>query len=58
MVSMKEGDRLSLERIRAFLEGVEEFEFAVSNQANTYAWTERTLREQRYQEAEEIRKDL
>ena len=45
---MKEGERLSLERIRAFLEGSEDIQFAARNQGELYAWTEKTLREQCY----------
>lgn len=39
---------MSLEGIRAFLEGSEEVEFAASNQVDLYAWTERILVEQGY----------
>jgi len=45
---MKDGAGMSLEGIRAFLEGSEEVEFAASNQVDLYAWTERILVEQGY----------
>jgi transposase InsO family protein len=45
---MKDGERLSLEQIRAFLEASEEVQFAARNQGELYGWTERILREQRY----------
>jgi transposase InsO family protein len=45
---MRDGEKLSPEQIRAFLEGSEEVHFTAGNQAELYAWTERTLREQRY----------
>ena len=39
---------MSLEQIRAFLEGSEEVEFAARNQEELYEWVERILRERRY----------
>ena len=40
---MKDGERLSLEQIQAFLEGSEEVVFKAASQKELYAWTERTL---------------
>ena len=48
LISMKDGERLSLEQIQAFLEGSEEVHFAARNQGELYAWTEQILREQGY----------
>jgi hypothetical protein len=45
---MRDGERLSLEQIRAFLEGSEEVEFAARNQSEVYQWTERILLDQEY----------
>jgi DNA-binding MarR family transcriptional regulator len=45
---MKDGEQLSLERIRAFLAGSEEVGFKASNQKELYEWTGRTLRMQDY----------
>ncbi len=39
---------MSLEQIRAFLEGSEDVQFAARNQGELYGWTEEILREQRY----------
>src|SRR5271169_234165 len=45
---MKDGERLSLEQIRAFLEASEEVGFKAASQKELYAWTERTLCAQEY----------
>ena len=45
---MQDGERLSLERIRAFLEGSEELRFEASDRRERYAWVERTLVQQEY----------
>jgi transposase InsO family protein len=45
---MKDGERLSLEQIRAFLEGSEEVGFKAASQRELYEWTERTLCAQQY----------
>ena len=45
---MQDGERLSLEQIRAFLEGSQELRFEASNRQELYAWMERTLVEQEY----------
>ena len=48
LISMKAGEKLSLEQIRAFLEGTGEVGFEASGQADIYSWVGRTLREQGY----------
>jgi transposase InsO family protein len=45
---MKNGERLSLEQIRAFLEASEEFRFAASKRKEIYDWVTRTLVEHEY----------
>lgn len=45
---MTDGQRLSAEQIRAFLEGSQEFEFEGRDRKEVYAWIERTLRVQEY----------
>src|SRR5271163_931244 len=45
---MKDGERLSLEQIRAFLEASEEVGFQAASQREFYEWTERTLCAQEY----------
>lgn len=45
---MLDGERLSLEQIRAFLEGSQELRFEASNRQELYAWVGRTLVEQEY----------
>src|SRR5258708_2647736 len=45
---MKAGEKLSLEQIRAFLEGSEEVRFEAEGQAGLYEWVSRTLRGQGY----------
>jgi transposase InsO family protein len=45
---MKDGERLGLEQMRAFLEASEEVEFKAGDQREVYGWTERTLCEQEY----------
>jgi hypothetical protein len=45
---MKDGERLSLEQIRAFLGGSEEVGFKAASQKELYEWTERTLCAQEY----------
>ena len=39
---MQDGERLSLEQIRAFLEGSEELRFEASDRRELYGWVERT----------------
>jgi DNA-binding transcriptional ArsR family regulator len=45
---MKNGERLSLEQIRAFMAASEEFRFEASNREEVYGWITRTLVEQEY----------
>lgn len=45
---MENGERLSLEQIRAFLEASEEFEFAAANRQEVYAWVTQVLCGQEY----------
>ena len=45
---MKNGERLSLEQIRAFLKASEEFKFEASKRKEVYEWVTRTLVEQEY----------
>lgn len=48
IISMKNGDRLSLEQIRTFLAASEEFRFEAKNREDVYDWVRRTLVEQEY----------
>lgn len=48
IVSMKNGERLSLEQIRTFLVASEEFRFEANNREEVYVWVTRTLVEQEY----------
>ena len=45
---MQDGERLSLEAIRAFLEGSQELRFEASSRQELYEWVGRTLVEQEY----------
>lgn len=45
---MQNGERLSLEQIRALLEATEEVEFEASKRQEVYGWISRTLCEQEY----------
>lgn len=45
---MRNGERLSLEQIRAFLEASGEIEFAARSREEVYGWVTRTLCEQEY----------
>ncbi len=45
---MQDGERLSLEQIRAFLEGAQELQFEAQDRAELYQWVERALVEQEY----------
>jgi len=47
-VSVHNGERLSLEQIRAFLEASGEIGFEAANREEVYGWIERTLGEQDY----------
>jgi transposase InsO family protein len=48
IVSVRNGERLSLEQIQAFLEASGEIEFAASGRQEVYGWVTRTLGEQEY----------
>jgi len=45
---MEDGEKLSLEQIRAFLEASEEVRFQAQDRGELYGWVERTLRQQNY----------
>ena len=45
---MQDGERLSLDQIRAFLEGRDELRFEASDRQELYTWVGRTLVEQEY----------
>src|SRR6266851_4038675 len=45
---MKNGERLSLEQIQAFLKASEEFRFEASKRREIYEWVTRTLVEHEY----------
>jgi hypothetical protein len=47
-ISVQDGERLSLEQIRAFLEGSQELQFEAQDRAELYQWVETTLVEQEY----------
>ena len=47
---MQTSERLSLEQIRAFLEGSGEVGFKGQNREEVYGWVNQTLRQQRYEE--------
>jgi transposase InsO family protein len=47
-ISVRNGERLSLEQIRAFLEASEDVEFEAANRAEIYVWVSRTICEQEY----------
>jgi hypothetical protein len=48
IISMKNGERLSLEQIQAFLKASEEFRFEASKRKEIYEFVTRTLVEQEY----------
>jgi hypothetical protein len=48
IISMKNGERLSLEQIRAFLKASEEFRFEARKRREIYEWVTRTLVEHEY----------
>jgi transposase len=47
-VSVQNGERISLEQIRAFLEAAEEVQFEAANRGEVYGWISRILCEQEY----------
>src|ERR1017187_5538645 len=48
IISMQDGEKLSLEQIRAFLEASEEVAFEGKRRAEVYDWITRLLRRQDY----------
>jgi hypothetical protein len=48
IISMKNGERLSLEQIQIFLTASEEFRFEANSREEMYGWVARTLVEQEY----------
>jgi transposase InsO family protein len=46
---MRNGERLSLEQVRAFMAASEEFRFEAKNREEIYGWVTRTLMEQEYE---------
>jgi transposase InsO family protein len=48
IIRMKDGEKLSLEQIRAFLDGSAEVQFQAADRGELYAWINQTLREQDY----------
>ncbi len=50
MVSMKDGEKLSLEQIQAFLEASQEVRFEGQERKEVYAWITRSLRAQSYRQ--------
>jgi transposase InsO family protein len=50
IVSLRTGTQLSLEQIRAFVEGSHEIEFKARNREEVYGWVDELLRQQRYEE--------
>jgi transposase InsO family protein len=50
IVSVQAAEKLSLEQIRAFLEGSDEVRFEGRNREEVYGWVNQTLRQQHYQE--------
>ena len=55
---MQGGDKLSLEQIRAFLEGSEEVRFEGHGRQEVYAWITRLLREHSYRKQGKVVRGL
>ncbi|MEX5284032.1 MAG: integrase [Nitrospiraceae bacterium] len=55
---MAESEKLSLEQIRALLEGTEEVQFQARDRAERYGWVERVLRQQDYPRLGRVGKGL
>src|SRR5271157_6625339 len=49
MISVHEAEKLSLERIAAFLQASEEIRFTGEKREQVYTWVETVLRQQQYQ---------
>jgi transposase InsO family protein len=50
IISVQAPEKLSLEQIRAFLEGSHEVRFEGRNREEVYGWVDQTLRQQRFEE--------
>jgi transposase InsO family protein len=57
-ISLQNGERLSLEQIRAFLEGSQELQFEAGERRELYEWVQRTLVEQEYKTLSRANKGL
>jgi len=57
-ISVLASDGLSLERIRAFLEGSEEVGFKGQNREEVYGWVDQALRQQGYEELKRSQRGL
>jgi hypothetical protein len=57
-VSVQNGERLSLEQIRVFLEATNEVQFEAAERGEVYAWISRTLCEQEYWKQSKATKGL
>jgi len=55
---VRNGERLSQEQIRAFLEASDEVQFEGANRAEVYSWVSRTLCEQEYSKQSKPTKGL
>jgi transposase InsO family protein len=55
---MEDGEKLSLEQIRAFLEGSSEVQFKATNRREVYEWVNQTLRQQDYGQLKRAGKGL
>lgn len=55
---MKNGEKLGLEQIRAFLEAADEVQFVAAGRGDVYAWISRTLCEQGYRKHGKAAKGL
>jgi hypothetical protein len=58
IISMRGGDKLSLEQIRVFLEGSEEVHFEGQGRQEVYAWITRLLREHGYRKQGKVVRGL
>ena len=58
IISMRVRETLSLEQIRAFVEGSEEIQFAGQKRGEIYGWIEKTLVEQQYHRGSKPEKGL
>jgi transposase InsO family protein len=57
-ISVQTSERLSLERIQAFLDGSGEVGFKGQNREEVYGWVNQTLRQQRYEELKRSERGL